>query len=45
MVKLNDRKVRWIIQQKLRGMGSGEIALIQGVSRRRLGKLWKAYRY
>jgi len=29
MVKLNDRKIRWIIQEKLRGRGAGEIALIQ----------------
>ncbi len=42
MVKLNERKVRWIVQQKLRGVGSGEIALIQRVSRRgwsRYGRL------
>jgi hypothetical protein len=25
MVKLNERKIRWIIQQKLRGRGAGEI--------------------
>jgi len=32
MVKLNERKIRWIIQQKLRGRGAGEIALIQHVT-------------
>jgi len=32
MVKLNERKVRWIIQEKLRGRGAGEIALIQRVT-------------
>lgn len=44
MVKLNDRKVRWIVQQKLRGVGSGEIALIQRVSRRRVEQIWQAYK-
>jgi len=29
MVKLNERKIRWIIQQKLGGRGTGEVALIQ----------------
>ena len=44
MVKLNDRKVRWIVQQKLRGRGAGEIALIQKVSHRRVEQIWQAYR-
>ena len=44
MVKLNDRKIRWIIQQKLRGRSTGELALIQRVSRRRIEQIWKAYR-
>lgn len=44
MVKLNDRKIRWIIQQKLRGRGTGELALIQRVSKRRIEQLWQAYR-
>jgi putative transposase len=44
MVKLNERKIRWIIQQKLGGRGTGEIALIQRVSRRRIEQLWQAYR-
>jgi len=35
MVKLNERKIRWIIHEKLRGRGTGELALIQRVSRRR----------
>jgi hypothetical protein len=34
MVKLNERKMHWIIQEKLRGRGAGEIALIQRVSHR-----------
>jgi putative transposase len=44
MVKLNERKIRWIIQQKLGGRGTGELALIQRVSRRRIEQLWQAYR-
>ena len=44
MVKLNERKIRWIIQQKLGGRGAGELALIQRVSRRRIEQLWQAYR-
>jgi len=44
MVKLNERKIRWIIQQKLRGRGAGELALIQRVSHRRVEQLWQAYK-
>ncbi|MBS7623389.1 transposase family protein [Candidatus Bathyarchaeota archaeon] len=44
MVKLNERKIRWIIQQKLRGRGAGELALIQRVSHRRVEQLWQTYR-
>jgi len=44
MVKLNERKIRWIIQQKLRGRGAGEIALIQRVSHRRIEQIWQAYK-
>jgi putative transposase len=44
MVKLNERKIRWIIHEKLRGRGAGELALIQRVSRRRVEQLWQAYR-
>jgi len=43
-VKLNGRKVRWLIQEKLKGRGSGELALIQKVTRRRVEQLWQAYR-
>ena len=45
MVKLNDRKIRWIIQQKLRGRGAGELALIQRVSHRRIEQIWQAYKH
>ena len=44
MVKLSERKIRWIVQEKLRGMGTSELALIQRVSRRRIEQLWQAYR-
>jgi putative transposase len=43
-VKLNDRKIRWLIQEKLKGRGSGELALIQKVTRRRVEQLWQTYR-
>ena len=45
MVKLNERKIPWIIQQKLGGRGTGELALIQRVSRRRVEQLWQTYRH
>jgi hypothetical protein len=44
MGKLNERKIRWIIQQKLRGRGAGEIALIQRVSHRRVEQIWQAHK-
>jgi len=44
MAKLNDRKVRWIIHEKLRGRGTGEIALIQRITPRRVKQLWQDYR-
>jgi len=42
MVKLNERKIRWIIHEKLEGRGAGELALIQRVSRRRIEQPWQA---
>jgi len=44
MVKLNERKIRWIVHEKLRGRGTGELALIQRISRRRVEQLWQAYK-
>jgi hypothetical protein len=44
MVKLNERKIRWIIHEKLRGRGAGELALIQRVSHRRIEQIWQAYK-
>ena len=43
-MKLNDRKIRWLVQEKLRGRGSVELALIQKVTRRRVEQLWQTYR-
>jgi len=42
MDKLNERKIRWIVQQKLRGREAGEIAMIQRVSHRRVEQIWHA---
>jgi putative transposase len=36
MVKLDGRKIRWIVRQKLRGMSTDDIALVQGISHRRV---------
>jgi len=44
MVKLNERKIRWIIHEKLRGRSAGEIAMIQRVSHRRVEQIWQAYK-
>ena len=44
MVKLDDRAIRWIIQQKMRGRGAGELALILKVSHRRIEQIWQEYR-
>ena len=44
MGKLNERKIHWIIHEKLRGRGAGELALIQRVSHRRIEQIWQAYK-
>jgi len=44
MVKLDERKIRWIIHEKLRGRGAGELALIQRISHRRVEQLWQVYK-
>jgi putative transposase len=44
MVKLDGRKIRWIIRQKLNGMSTDDIALVQGISHRRVEQIWKDYR-
>jgi len=45
MAKLNEGKIRWITQEKLKGRGRGEIALIQRVYHRRIEQIWQAYRH
>ena len=44
MAKLDDRKIRWIIHEKMRGRGTGELALIQRITPRRVKQLWQAYK-
>ena len=43
-MKLSNLKIRWLIQEKRKGRGSGELALIQKVTRRRVEQLWQVYR-
>jgi hypothetical protein len=45
MAKLDDRKIRWIIREKSRGMRTGEVALVQRITPRRVRQLWHAYRH
>ena len=42
-MKLNRRKVHWIIRQKLKGASSKEIARDMKVSRRRIEQIWKYF--
>jgi len=44
MAKLDDRKIRWIIHEKMRGRGTGELALIQRITPRRVKQLWQDYK-
>ena len=45
MYKLNDKKIRWIINAKKQGrLTNNEIARVQGVSVRRVQQLWRAYK-
>jgi putative transposase len=44
MVKLNERKIHVGSSSRNSGRGTGELALIQRVSRRRVEQLWQAYR-
>src|SRR5450759_386399 len=43
VVKLNGKKIRWIIAQKLRGESTSTIAEIQGISARRVQQIYKEY--
>jgi putative transposase len=40
-MKLNQKKVHWIIRQKQKGVGTKEIAWEMKVSRRRVQQIWK----
>jgi len=42
-VKLNEKKIRWIIAQKLKGESTSTIAEIQGISARRVQQIFKEY--
>jgi len=42
-VKLNGKKIRWIIAQKLKGESTSTIAEIQGISSRRVQQIYKEY--
>jgi transposase InsO family protein len=42
-VKLNGKKIRWIIAQKLIGESTSTIAEIQGISARRIHQIYKEY--
>ncbi len=43
IVKLNGKKIRWIIAQKLKGESTSTIAEIQGISARRVQQICKEY--
>jgi transposase InsO family protein len=43
-MKLNQKKIRWILQEKKKGESSGVIAKIQHITRRRVDQIWKRYR-
>jgi hypothetical protein len=42
-VKLNEKKIRWIIAQKLQGESTLTIAEIRGISARRVQQIYKEY--
>jgi putative transposase len=42
-MKLNKRKIHWIIRQKPKGVPTKQIALDMKISRRRVQQLWKGY--
>jgi transposase len=42
-MKLNRRKVHWIIRQKRKGVGTKEIARDMKISRRRVQQIWKYF--
>jgi len=42
-MKLDQRKIHWIIRQKLKGVGTKQIALDMKITRRRVQQIWKSY--
>ena len=44
VMKLDQRKIHWIIGQKLKGVTTKEIALDMKISRRRVQQIWKSYK-
>jgi putative transposase len=42
-MKLNRKKVHWIVRQKQKGVGTKEIAQDMKVSRRRVQQIWKSF--
>jgi hypothetical protein len=42
-MKLNPRKIHWIIRQKQKGVTTKQIALDMKISRRRVQQIWKIY--
>src|SRR5215471_3094080 len=45
VTKLSDRKIRWIIREKMKGvLSTNDIALLQNVSRSRVRQIWCQYR-
>jgi putative transposase len=45
MTKLNDKKIRWIIRWRSKGMEAREVAIAQKVSVRRIEQLYREYKH
>jgi putative transposase len=43
-MKLNERKIHWIIRQKQKGVSAKQIALDMKISQRRVQQVWKSYK-
>lgn len=45
MTKLTDRKIRWIVREKTKGiLSTNDIALLQNVNRSRIRQIWCHYK-
>jgi putative transposase len=45
VTKLTDRKIRWIIREKTKGiLSTNDIALLQNVNRSRISQIWRHYK-